>query len=605
MNKKVSILAVLTAALSLPLFSQVSVDPSDKFYTMVESWGIRGIINEVPPIRPYPLANVKEILDTVIKNGDAYDTEIANLLYEDIFKHSWHVEAGADYALSQKKENSDPAELDSMLYVYPALEGDFYLFDDFVSVGYHLGWAARNIEDESRFLPIYTNSMHDSIQDSASIGPMNVYLDMNNSLAVGKKNMFMQAGIYRTGYGPYLNQGLALNDSAYHCANLSFTYMNGRLSYAHQLSMIGATSSYSGDSGTLAPDKILAFHALEYGFTDQFSASYYETIVYGNRFDASYLLPVPFMVAQGIGGCNDNLQMGILLKYRPVKGVLWATDIFVDDIDVNKLAKLSIDSKNRIAFKTGLVYTPENSFCTRANLNYTFVTPYTYSHWEYDDEKTASISAGTKNYQNYTNNGINMGTAFAPNSDAINLTLDFRPVSRLGIKVSSTFMRHANVCESLTDDEAFAYLCAEPGVYSTDGSVNTHSMMADSSSSNGTHVDTAWDKLNFLNQEHTMYVIQTGIQAEYTFATRKKTHVSFRAGYTFEYIQRYGVNTNMFPGGSVTISKDEKYYIYNGTDYEKNAESVSKIVSLARSEWESSLVNKINSYYTAGITVRF
>ena len=198
---------------------------------------------------------VKEILDTVIKNGDAYDTEIANLLYEDIFKHSWHVEAGADYALSQKKENSDPAELDSMLYVYPALEGDFYLFDDFVSVGYHLGWAARNIKDESRFLPIYTNSMHDSIQDSASIGPMNVYLDMNNSLAVGKKNMFMQAGIYRTGYGPYLNQGLALNDSAYHCANLSFTYMNGRLSYAHQLSMIGATSSYSGDSGTLAPDK--------------------------------------------------------------------------------------------------------------------------------------------------------------------------------------------------------------------------------------------------------------------------------------------------------------------------------------------------------------
>ena len=165
-------------------------------------------------------------------------------------------------------------------------------------------------------------------------------------------------------------------------------------------------------------------------------------------------------------------------------------------------------------------------------------------------------------------------------------------------------MRHANVCESLTDDEAFAYLCAKPGVYSTDGSVNTHSMMA-SSSSNGTKVDTAWYKLNFLNQEHTMYVIQTGIQAEYTFATRKKTHVSFRAGYTFEYIQRYGVNTNMFPGGSVTISEDKKYYTYNGTDYEINAESVSKIVSLARSEWESSLVNKINSYYTAGITVRF
>ena len=61
----------------------------------------------------------------------------------------------------------------------------------------------------------------------------------------------------------------------------------------------------------------------------------------------------------------------------------------------------------------------------------------------------------------------------------------------------------------------------------------------------------------------------------------------------------------MFPGGSVTSPKNSDKWIYNGVEYDKNAESVSKIVSLARSEWESSLVNKINSYYTAGITVRF
>ena len=40
-------------------FSQVSVDPSDEFYKYALIWENRGLVSNVPPIRPYPLANVK------------------------------------------------------------------------------------------------------------------------------------------------------------------------------------------------------------------------------------------------------------------------------------------------------------------------------------------------------------------------------------------------------------------------------------------------------------------------------------------------------------------------------------------------------------------
>src|SRR5574344_1773868 len=212
-------------------------------------------------------------------------------------------------------------------------------------------------------------------------------------------------------------------------------------------------------------------------------------MVYGKRFDPSYLFPSPYMITLGITGYNDNLQMGIVFSYKPAIGFSWNTDLYIAHLSVNELVKFNINRENEIAAKTGVIYTPINSLCSRLALDYTLITPYMYSHAEYDD--SGNMTAGTYNYQNYTNNGICMGSSYPPHSDRLSYTMDLQPMQRLHLQITSAFTRHANVCENFTAEEAATYLLSEKGTYATDGSVFTHALFADGSS-----VGTATDNLN-------------------------------------------------------------------------------------------------------------
>ena len=60
--KKKFVVALCLVLFTIPLFAQVSVDPDDTFYTLVEAWEIRGLIDEVPPLRPFPIKNIRDIL---------------------------------------------------------------------------------------------------------------------------------------------------------------------------------------------------------------------------------------------------------------------------------------------------------------------------------------------------------------------------------------------------------------------------------------------------------------------------------------------------------------------------------------------------------------
>ncbi len=583
--------------LTSAVFAQVSVDPTDNFYTLVESWELRGLISDVPPLRPFPISNIRDILQTVIEKGNERDINNARMCWEKVTGKPWN--ASMEVGLTYKKDINESGFGEALARLYPDVNGDITLFDGFVSMGYHLGMAVYN-HKVSDYLPIFENDQHDGLIDSASFGPFEVFCDMNDVVAIGTKNIFVQTGIYRSGFGPFLGAGLALNDNSYHKTNFSFTTIHNRWSYTQQYSTIGATTSFDGSSQ--APDKYMAFHALEFKPFSFFSLAYYETIVFGKRLDPSYIMPVPFYIAQGIGGYNDNLQMGILFKVQPVKSFLWATDIFVDDLNAADILKFNFDTKIRIAAKTGFIYTPENSYCTRMGLDYMLVTPFTYSYWDYDDANvSATISPGCFNFQNYTNNGIPMGSSYPPNSDRISLVIDFLPIPPLHIKVQSSLLRHANICESYTDDEALALLLASPGQYSTDGSIYTHPNLANSDSRYGKHIDTAWDHLNFMTQEHRMYVLQEGLDVEYAFKKMKWGQISLKFSYLFEWIKNPGVANHLYPGGLVTDNGNGTY-TYQGTTYS----SASDLVSAAKENWRANLgSDHINNFFSLGLRYQF
>lgn len=588
-------------------FAQVSVEPGDYFYTLAQGWEIRGLTDCVPPMRPYPLANIKQILSDVMENGTPKDVELARYYWEKITGKKINIELNGKATAKLNAETEDGetsfknTETDSSFYMFaePNVYGDLSFANDLVSLGYYAGIAVYK-GDEEDFIPMYTNSMQDTRTDEVEAGPLELYTDVNTAVAVGKTNIFAQTGVYRTGFGPFLGDGISNNDSAFHSTNFSFTVLGSNVSYTQTVSGIGASKSYDGDG--ILPDKFIASHAIEYKPTKKLSASYYENVVYGRRFDPSYLVPAPFMIVQQLTGFVDNVQMGFLVKWIPVDDLMWVTDIMADDIDLEKAIKLNLNSKNRIAMQNGFIYTPKDSYCSRLEASYTFITPYTYSHWDYDDEKMSTMSKTTYNYQNYTNNGQSMGASIPPNSDRFRLAVDFLPKPNLHIKVSSSFLRHANIAESLSDEEAVEYLSAEKGVYSTDGSIFTHSMFQ-SDGENGRHVESAWEELNFLNQDHQMYVAQAGFDLSYDFPKLKWGQISLNLGYNFEYIHNKGVDAPLYSGLRVLDDDDNVSYRYEGREYAES--EIPDLLDSIKDAWKDNLHDEMNHYITVGGTIKF
>lgn len=604
MKKIVSILASFVIASSA--FAQMTVNPAHSFYTDLQNWQIRKIVKSVPPVRPYPLLTIKDLLLQVMEKGSEKDKELAELYYEELTGGAVKGNIEAEFTYKNIADEADEDmtnESDSLVSFYPGVQGQLSFLDDFIGFGYKFGFAVRSSRTESDYFSYTGRTAHDAIQDPAVVKGACLYLDTDEVITMGNRTVFLQGGIFRNGFGSFIGKGLALNDLDYHKGSISLTYAGENLRYNQQINVIGASSSYDGND--LWPNKVLAFHCISYDFFDWLTFTYYENIVYGKRLDFSYILPAPYMACQGIGGNSDNLQMGLVFDIKPFNGILWSTDVFVDDFDVNQLAKLNLDTKLRLGIQTGLIYVPEDSFIKRLSLDWTIVTPFTYTHWDYDSANR-EITAGTINYQNYTNSGTRMGSLLEPNSDALCFAVCLNPVKNLDITIGTSYIRHGNVTESLGKNDAMTYLLADSGVYATDGTVYQHTMF-----DGGEHVDGAWNKLNLFTQEHQMYVVQAGVSGEYRFPKiGNRTQLSVKAGWTFEFIKNYGVDNPMYPGGLVrkamegdvqkTDGGGNLLYTYAGE--EKTAE---EIIKSFKDDWVSKLTDRLNNYFTVGLCVRF
>ena len=278
MMRKKFFTVILSLLLGTFLFAQVSVDPSDNFYSLVESWEMRGVITNVPPLRPYPVNCIIDILETVIKNGTAGDKTVAQFFLDDIKAKNWYVNLDSEFICKTiENENNNPT-VSFMTSFYPSVTGDAVTINDKLSIGYKLGLAIRNTQNEINFLPLFSNSEHDAIQYPLTLDMLNAYVDVNGVFSFGTKNLYMQSGIYRNGYGPFLNEGLCLNDQSYHSGNISFTALTDKLSFSQLISVIGATTNVNLDSSNIYYGKFLSFHQVGYSFTKKFSVTYYETI---------------------------------------------------------------------------------------------------------------------------------------------------------------------------------------------------------------------------------------------------------------------------------------------------------------------------------------
>lgn len=563
--RKCVIMCIIMLFFTSFFHAQVSVSPDDDFYSDATGWVLKGYVDSLPLIKPYPLNVIRSVLDAVVENGTEIDRRRAEFYIEKYFSKHFTassrsaVDMRLKYIDSDDDEKNGTFETDALFSEKIYLSGGRQFFPLF-GAGYNTGFIVRNnTVGPELIIPRFSAGTDSSELDVISVhtSKADFIIDPNLIATFGTEKLYLTLGLNKAGYGLFYDDGLILNPSAYQTLNTSFNYSGAHFSYAQQFGMMGA-ADYSGDD-RYAAGKFYSFHALEIPVPKiHLSFGLYESVVFAKPFMPAYIMPVPYFIIANVAGFNENVLSGFKIEWNPLPCFALSADLLLDDFDVKDALKLHLnDASIRAGFKTGFVYSPLDSLCESIIVSYTLVTPYTYTKYNTVDDEY--------NYLDYTNCGRYFGTAVLPNSDHVSMTIRFKPWPNFRIGSTSSFTRHANAYESFSDEDVLSL----SGQYKADGSINMDT----------NDIGSATDTTDFLKQDHIMYIMHASVFGEYEFVLKKFGRLTVSAEYTFEYIKNDGVDNAIFSGSYDTV----------------------EAVQADRKRWKDALSDSFNHYFTVGI----
>jgi len=423
-------LGLVTATI---LSAQQVSDLNDRLYTDLALWQDQGIIRNLPPMRPYPVQLVEKLLAQAQVSGDSDARQRATEYLKDFGKEiSLHASLDAQI-------RTDIKNIYQQYELKVILQGSV---TPLISYSANLGGVASNGQVNS-LLPEYTRPDLDVVYDSsvATLGASGLTprVSMEGGAAFGTDSIYFQAGVLRASFGPFLGDSIVLSPTAPQAGQFSFVIRQSFFTYTSLLLDISATNN--DGSGSPQPNKFLSLHSLEFYPLEWLTLGMFESVVWGNRFEPLYLVPFPSILfySQGLVGYQDNSFVGLSVGVKFLKAINADFMLYVDDAAFNDLIKLDFNTMLVLAAQGGISWTPHLPLLERLSLNYTMVTPYTYSH----------IDSDTVNYQNYTNDGQNMATSLEPDSDRIEVSALLRPLSFIDLTPFFRFIRHGNGSEGI------------------------------------------------------------------------------------------------------------------------------------------------------------
>ena len=513
------LIPILFLLLSTSLFSQVAVDIFDPFYEDLSIWQDIGLITDAPQLKPYPLQEIKRILESVMEKGDVGQARIAKEYYNRFFSKAYHLGGGIDVAFQLPNKAKE-------LTAYPLLELNYSIFR-FLTISGSISGVITNKLNDNSIKPIFSSSKYDLASDNVKAGPFYILPHFNSGFALGTSEYYFSAAIARTHFGSFFEDSIFISKNALHQGQFNFVINKPKWSYSHTFLSLTATNDLKYGHG---PKKFLALHSLDIRPLSWLSFGIVDSIIYGNRFEPIYLLPFSaFFISQGLYDFPDNSLIGLTSRIQPYQGISLDMALYADDLGFNEIIRFKKDAKWRMAGQFGFSYTmPKTHWFAAIKLDYTFVTPYTYTH-------VSSHKSDEANYKSYTHSGEALATPLAPNSDRLSLKLKFKPKHGITLDFFNTFIRHGNVVESIDRLEFIKdYLSKK---YNTDGSHLTHATITDETS-NGKTRNKRHDFLYstpFLTQQTIQYVNQLGFLLNFNLPILKSGgKILFSIGYTFE-----------------------------------------------------------------------
>jgi len=184
-------------------------------------------------------------------------------------------------------------------------------------------------------------------------------------------------------------------------------------------------------SDSVEVKKRLTGHRVEINVTDHFTLGFHETVVYGGRWDLSYLNPVMFLKgAEHMNGDHDNALMGMDFRLYVHRAHSLYGELLVDDITTTKLGTDWYG--NKFAWQIGtFLIGPFGLSDVDSRIEYTRIKQWVYTH-----------RYPVNSYSHY---GDVLGHPLGPNSDEIFFELRKRFSRRFHTSLSFIKRRHGSV----------------------------------------------------------------------------------------------------------------------------------------------------------------
>ena len=563
----------------MTLFGQVNLDPNNPIYTSIEEWEDKGYLSNLPPFKPYPLPYLKTLLNSVIERGNRVDIAKAeNYLEECTNKFS------GTFSLSGTISTIDKDFLAEAMFTTRGMVSEN------ISIGLKGGSYFTLDEKNMAALPQFQRLNADYNTDTSNIGPLELMSSWNSVATYSGDSWWISSGIGKSSFGEFNNENIYFNPNAPQTAYFSLTYLFDKIIFTKSFHQLVATD-LKGEGEY--PEKFLSMDGLKWQITSWLNLGIYDTIVFGNRFDILYLVPLTqHMYGQGVNGFIDNALIGVTGELNFPQNINLKGQALVDDFAFNDAMKLNFDSKFKFAFETKLNWAPHIEKINKLELGYTLITPHMYSHepakytnengtivYDYTDDSSQNI-----NYVNYTNRGESIGSTLLPNSDKISFTGSFNMPFGVDLTVFADFIRNANSNDSLpesyggynivkqsdgsyfidldgedrertnvtknidgtwskADENEDEAVIMEP-LYLGDGSINDHGLViVDKYGNIQNHWEYVWlESFPFLKQANILYTFQTGLNISKKLSPEiqilngpyKKRDMTLNLNYTYQ-----------------------------------------------------------------------
>ena len=392
--KRFSLFVLLFLGLSFPVFSQVIHDPYDQLYRDLDIWAVRGYISQLPPVRPYPIQLVEELLLMVENSGDSAAAARASSYRRAVGRNVVHPAGSvAIVGLNDEATPLAKAGIDAFFRPEPWMG---------ISVSFDSYAATREVGDEI-LIPGTYSPYPDMVNDNSFVGSYQILQNWNSLASFGSGRLYFQTGLSRGSYGPFFENGTVYGPQAGHAGHFSFVYRGERWSASVlHLALTASDQFYDGqrDKYNWYPNKHMVLHSFDFMVLPGLELGFFESVVYGDRLELMYLAPFNFLFqAQGVSGFLDNSYLGLNVSWLLQPGLKLSGQVYIDDLSFNSLSKLDFDTKYKFSGQIGLALVPKSGILESLHADYTAIMPYMYTHnWnlEPDDNDPVNIDTGRK-----------------------------------------------------------------------------------------------------------------------------------------------------------------------------------------------------------------